>query len=80
MPQRISTSKWCHLRSSQNLRSAVRVRMKHYNVAQVCRDMELPEQKIWHWLNGHDKKINQWELIQFCKRIGIQIELKICLE
>lgn len=74
----IGATKWCHLRYSNSLRTAVRLRMKNYNVAEACREVGLHQVNLYSWLSGErPKAISQWKLIRFLKKIGIKVDLKI---
>lgn len=70
--------RWCHLRHNQALRTAVKLKIKNYNVAQVCRDVGVSPFNFYGWLRGDNpKRISQWKLYRFCNKIGINVGIKI---
>lgn len=75
------TSKWCHLRYNESLRTAVKIRMKNYNLTQVCADCGVHRNNFYKWMSGEDKRgVSQYKLYRICNKIGIKLSLKIDIE
>lgn len=75
------TSKWCHLRYNESLRTAVKIRIKNYNATKLCEECGIHRNNFYKWMSGENpKRVNQWQLIRLCGKMGIKVSLKIDIE
>lgn len=78
---REGTSKWCHLRYNETLRTAVKLRVKNYNLTEMCKSCGIHRNNFYKYLSGENcKRINQWQLVKVCKYLKINVTLKIEIE
>ena len=71
-------SKWCFLRHNETLRTAIKFRLKNYNVTQLCADLKIHRNNLYHYLDGTEPKaITCWKLQRLCNKIGVVLALKV---
>lgn len=70
---------WCFLRTAPNLRAAVKYRIAQLDIpqGQLAKESGIPQYRISSYLNGMDKPLSQYQLLQLCKYLGITVDLKV---
>jgi len=74
-----SQSHWCFLRTAPNLRAAVKFRMEQLGKKgmDLAKEVGIPQYRISTYLNGMNKPMTQYHLLQLCKYLGITVDLKV---
>lgn len=73
---------WCFLRSSPKLRAAIKFRMEQMGIRSqdVAKGAGINNTRLSSYLNGMHKPLTQYQLIQLCKFLGLEVDLQVTIK
>ena len=73
-----SVRSWCLFRQDPRLREVFAIRVKDFNMTELCRELDIDYFNFKSWKSGRTPKaITQYDLFRLCRRMGLKVSLKV---